>query len=970
MNDDFFRSDLDNEDEDGTFDVAEFEESDEETESETEERTDEPLGEEDSDDAFMLTGEDFEEDETDPTDIAFEEEEEEKPAFAPYVRGDWSAIAETEEEPSASEPASAPLSNSFFDEEEDVIDEVAADYSAPEEVASEEAPAVESPVEEVSAETLEEKTSDEKDDKDHSVSSDLIRGHINTIILRSLYDGDKYGYEIIAEIERKSHKQYSLKQPSLYSALKRLEKDGYVTSYWGGSVSGGRRKYFSLTDEGKSISERNQSEWEYSRTVIDSLISDKDYDFTAPAPAAVDMRVLKKSTSRIPGNREDEEFEYDEPFEPMESYEPVEEASISESETISPQFDAERAAFEEERARFEESLRQREEMLRIREEAGTRREQELLAREFELQAMELRREEEEQQRLEEQRHAEEAEAAREKLIAEAAEREAEAERIRLAAEEAARQAFEEEQARLLAEEEAERIRREEEQARLLEAEAERMRQAQEQAQRMAEIAETARLEERERILSEMEAERARQEEENARRREEEAERVRQEQEQAQRIAEAEENARIQERNRIFAEMEAERVRREEAERIRIAEAEAARAQAEAARLQAEAEIRERQIAEQNDEIARTRALALNADKLQQNNRIQEMAPFTKEREQYEEMLRRQQEEFERYHSAQLAEVERRVRQEDAELYRRREQDMIHQNYISLVKGVQDSPSQDIYSSYYYGEKRPGDLDPFVFGKKPEEEREYRSAIQRILFSTIREDEPQAYPPAPQPTEEPLSAPSAPAAPEVHEKPVAENSEKPTIAVKTVKTADKKPKSARSLDGIDFYDLEARAAQDGIRITLSGGRKTKELKSKSDSLVHKGRALFFSALVVFLICFAEGSLTLGFRKTFNIPVFYTIFFYGTGLAALLITGLLFMNRYGEHALRQTGSLIANVILVYALSIVIILIVALARQIDFGEISDLMTNIIIPAIFFFNIIIFGLAYYLQIRPNDEN
>src|SRR5699024_12883293 len=70
----------------------------------------------------------------------------------------------------------------------------------------------------------------------------------NTIILRALYDGDKYGYEIIAEIERKSHGQYSLKQPSLYSALKRLEKDGYVTSYWGGSVSGGRRKYFSLTD--------------------------------------------------------------------------------------------------------------------------------------------------------------------------------------------------------------------------------------------------------------------------------------------------------------------------------------------------------------------------------------------------------------------------------------------------------------------------------------------------------------------------------------------------------------------------------------------------------------------------------------------------------------------------------------------------------------------------------------------------
>lgn len=149
----------------------------------------------------------------------------------------------------------------------------------------------------------------ENEETAKSVSSDLIRGHINTIILRALYEGDKYGYEIIADIEAKSHGQYSLKQPSLYSALKRLEKDGCVTSYWGGSVSGGRRKYFSLTDLGKEISERNQSEWEYSRTIIDSLISEKDFDFNNPAPNAVDMRLLRDTTSRVPRESDDEEEE-------------------------------------------------------------------------------------------------------------------------------------------------------------------------------------------------------------------------------------------------------------------------------------------------------------------------------------------------------------------------------------------------------------------------------------------------------------------------------------------------------------------------------------------------------------------------------------------------------------------------------------------------------------------------------------
>lgn len=141
------------------------------------------------------------------------------------------------------------------------------------------------------------------------ISADLIRGHINTIILRTLYERDKYGYEIIEEIESKSHGQYSLKQPTLYSALKRLENQGYINAYWKtDEVSqGGRRKYYTLTDSGREVTERNQAEWEYSRTVIDNLISDRNFDFTQPPPAPVDFKILKNSTSRIRTVRDDEE---------------------------------------------------------------------------------------------------------------------------------------------------------------------------------------------------------------------------------------------------------------------------------------------------------------------------------------------------------------------------------------------------------------------------------------------------------------------------------------------------------------------------------------------------------------------------------------------------------------------------------------------------------------------------------------
>ena len=55
-----------------------------------------------------------------------------------------------------------------------------------------------------------------------SVNIDLIRGHMDTIILRTLSNEDKYGYEILDEIKGKSNNLYSLKQPTLYSCLKRL----------------------------------------------------------------------------------------------------------------------------------------------------------------------------------------------------------------------------------------------------------------------------------------------------------------------------------------------------------------------------------------------------------------------------------------------------------------------------------------------------------------------------------------------------------------------------------------------------------------------------------------------------------------------------------------------------------------------------------------------------------------------------
>ncbi len=153
----------------------------------------------------------------------------------------------------------------------------------------------------------------------NTINSDLIRGNINTIILKALFDGDRYGYDIVKEIEQKSSGQYKLKQPTLYSCLKRLEVQGFIRAYWGAKSSGGRRKYYTLTDMGRELFIKNQTEWEYSRTVIDKLISDREYDL---------------SKARIPEN-EDYEYEPAEAEEettPEENEETVNDEAVTETE--------------------------------------------------------------------------------------------------------------------------------------------------------------------------------------------------------------------------------------------------------------------------------------------------------------------------------------------------------------------------------------------------------------------------------------------------------------------------------------------------------------------------------------------------------------------------------------------------------------------------------------------------------------
>ncbi|MDY0087502.1 MAG: PadR family transcriptional regulator [Coriobacteriia bacterium] len=108
---------------------------------------------------------------------------------------------------------------------------------------------------------------------DTPISSDLIRGHIDTIVLGLLSTEDRYGYDICKQVALLSDNEYELKEPTLYSAARRLEGQGLIRSYWGGESQGGRRKYYAITPDGTQTYQQNLADWKRARRLIDRLVS-------------------------------------------------------------------------------------------------------------------------------------------------------------------------------------------------------------------------------------------------------------------------------------------------------------------------------------------------------------------------------------------------------------------------------------------------------------------------------------------------------------------------------------------------------------------------------------------------------------------------------------------------------------------------------------------------------------------------
>lgn len=111
-----------------------------------------------------------------------------------------------------------------------------------------------------------------KEGSDVSMTSDIIRGHTETMILAQLLEHDSYGYEINKSIRDRTGGAYEAKEGTLYTAFRRLEQAGYIRSYWGDESSGARRRYYAITDEGRAFFRESRDEWQRVKAIIDRLI--------------------------------------------------------------------------------------------------------------------------------------------------------------------------------------------------------------------------------------------------------------------------------------------------------------------------------------------------------------------------------------------------------------------------------------------------------------------------------------------------------------------------------------------------------------------------------------------------------------------------------------------------------------------------------------------------------------------------
>ena len=110
-----------------------------------------------------------------------------------------------------------------------------------------------------------------------NISSDVIRGYNDTMILYLLWEKPSYGYEISKQIKTLSNEKYVIKETTLYSAFTRMERNGYIESFSNAdNAAGKRRTYYRITDAGRTYYREKCAEWQLTQEVVEKFIKNEE----------------------------------------------------------------------------------------------------------------------------------------------------------------------------------------------------------------------------------------------------------------------------------------------------------------------------------------------------------------------------------------------------------------------------------------------------------------------------------------------------------------------------------------------------------------------------------------------------------------------------------------------------------------------------------------------------------------------
>jgi PadR family transcriptional regulator, regulatory protein PadR len=106
------------------------------------------------------------------------------------------------------------------------------------------------------------------------MSRELKRGTLEMVLLALLRERERYGYEIVTELEGRSAGAFEMKEGTLYPVLYRLEEAGHVEAHWRTQERGVPRKYYRITPSGEAELGRQVAGWRAFVSVMDVMLGE------------------------------------------------------------------------------------------------------------------------------------------------------------------------------------------------------------------------------------------------------------------------------------------------------------------------------------------------------------------------------------------------------------------------------------------------------------------------------------------------------------------------------------------------------------------------------------------------------------------------------------------------------------------------------------------------------------------------